>query len=108
MAKFYGNVGFIETIETTPGVWKAQETVFPYDGDLTRNTSMFQTSGGINDNKDINTEISIVGDAYAIQNFTNIRYVEFMGAKWKVSSVAPSLPRLILSIGGVWNGESTN
>ena len=108
MAKFYGDVGFIATTEIRPGVWKPQEVVKPYTGDLPRNTSMFQTSGGINDNKNINAEISIVADAYAIQNFANIRYVEFMGAKWKVNSAAPSLPRIILSIGGVWNGESTN
>lgn len=109
MAKFYGNVGYIgEMVEVEPGIWEPEMVEYPYFGDLTRNTSMFQTSGGINDNQNINTEISIVADAYAIQNFANIRYVEYMDEKWKVKSVAPNLPRLILSIGGVWNGESTD
>lgn len=106
MAKFYGNIGYIETVETEPGVWEPVETVRPYYGDFIRNSSRFQTSGSVNDDINLNNEISIVADPYAYQKFCYIRYVEYMGAKWKVTSVdASKQPRLILTIGGIYNGE---
>lgn len=104
MAKFYGNIGFAETVETEPGVWVEETTVRPYYGDLVRNVRRLENSGGVNDNINISNEISIIADPYANQNFHSIRYIEFMGAKWKVSSIEVQYPRLILTIGGVYNG----
>lgn len=105
MAKFYGVVGYIETVEVKPGIWRPQPTERRYYGELTRNTSKFQTSGGANDNINIANEISIIADPYANQNFHLIRYVEFMGTKWDVTNVEVKYPRLILTVGGVYNGE---
>lgn len=104
MAKFYGNIGFAETVETEPGVWVEEMTVRPYYGDLVRNTRRLENSGGVNDNVNISNEISIIADPYANHNFHSIRYIEFMGAKWKVSNIEVQYPRLILTIGGVYNG----
>lgn len=103
--KFYGIVGFIETTETAPGVWEEAITKRNYYGDVHRNMRRWDSSGNQNDNLNINNEISIVADPYAIQNFHAIRYVEWMGTPWKVSSIDVQYPRLILSIGGVYNGE---
>lgn len=104
MAKFYGNIGFAETVETEPGVWVEETTVRPYYGDLVRNTRRLENSGGVNDNVNISNDISIIADPYANHNFHSIRYIEFMGAKWKVSNIEVRYPRLILTIGGVYNG----
>ena len=104
MAKFYGNIGFAETVETEPGVWVEEMTVRPYYGDLVRNTRRLENSGGVNDNINISNDISIIADPYANHNFHSIRYIEFMGAKWKVSNIEVQHPRLILTIGGVYNG----
>ena len=104
MAKFYGNIGFSETVETEPGVWVEETTVRPYYGDLVRNTRRLENSGGVNDNVNISNNISIIADPYANHNFHSIRYIEFMGAKWKVSNIEVQHPRLILTIGGVYNG----
>ena len=104
MAKFYGNIGFAETVETEPGVWVEEMTVRPYYGDLVRNTRRLENSGGVNDNVNISNDISIIADPYANHNFHSIRYIEFMGAKWKVSNIEFQYPRLILTIGGVYNG----
>ncbi len=104
MAKFYGNIGFAETVETEPGVWVEEITVRPYYGDLVRNTRRLENSGGVNDNVNISNEISIIADPYANHNFHSIRYIEFMGAKWKVSNIEVQHPRLILTIGGMYNG----
>ena len=107
MAKFCGKIGYIETLETEPGIWEEQVTERSYYGDLIRNTRRLQTSGNVNDNIVVSNEISIVADPYANQNFHAMRYVEFMGTKWKIESVDVQYPRLILSIGGVYNGEQT-
>ena len=105
MAKFYGVIGYVETVETEPGIWEEQITERSYYGELVRNTSKFQTSGEVNDNINVSNEISIVADPYAIQKFCFMRYVEFMGVNWKITNVEVKYPRLILSIGGVYNGE---
>lgn len=105
MAKFYGKIGYAETVETNLGVWQEQITERSYFGDLGRNTRMLQSSSQLNDNINISNEISIVADPFANQNFHLMRYVEFMGAKWKITNVEVKYPRLILTVGGVYNGE---
>lgn len=105
MAKWYGSIGYAETVETEPGLWEEQITERQYYGDLIRNIRKLQTSGGVNDDINVANEISIVADPYANQNFHAMRYVDFMGAKWKITSVEVQYPRLILTMGGVYNGE---
>ena len=107
MAKFFGAIGYAETKETTPGVWEEQIAERTYYGDLIRNTRRLQTSDKLNDDINITNEISIVADPFAYQNFHSMKYVVFMGAKWKIESVEVQYPRLILTIGGVYNVETT-
>lgn len=105
MAKFYGKIGFIDTSETSPGVWTSNPVERNYYGDLTRNHKRWENSQNVNDNLTLQNEISIVADPYAMDHFQNIRYVEFMNTVWKVTAVDVQYPRLVLSIGGVYNGE---
>ena len=104
MAKFYGTVGYVNTVETEPGMWEEQKTERQYSGELVKNTRRLESSGGVNDNVNISNEVSIVADPYAYENFHAMRYIKFMGAKWKISNVEVRYPRLILTIGGVYNG----
>jgi hypothetical protein len=104
MAKFYGKIGYAETVETKPGVYKEEITERDYYGDLIRNTRRLQSGDKVNDDINVSNEISIVADPFANQNFHSMRYVEFMGAKWKITNVEVQYPRLILTIGGVYNG----
>lgn len=105
MAKFYGVIGYAVTKETAPGVWTEEIAEQSYYGDLTRNMRRLQDSGDLNDDINVANEISIVADPYAILNFHSMRYVAFMGAKWKISKVEVQYPRLILTLGGVYNGK---
>ena len=105
MAKFYGNVGYSELIETAPGVWVDKITIRPYSGDVIKNRSKWQPGENLNDNLVVNNIISILTDPYASSNFHNIKYVEWMGTNWKVTSVGVKYPRLLLSIGGVYNEQ---
>ena len=104
MAKYYGKIGYAETVETAPGVWKEQITERNYFGDLTRITRRLQSSDKVNDDINISNELSIVADPYAMNNFHSMRYAEFMGTRWKVLTVEVQYPRLILSLGGLYNG----
>lgn len=110
MAKFYGKIGFIETVESPAdsGVYVERATERNYFGDVLRNSRRWQTtSDQLNDNLTIDNEISIVADPYALQNFHSMRYVEWMGTLWKISNVTVEYPRLTLSIGGEYNGTQT-
>lgn len=104
MAKWFGKIGFAETVETEPGVWKNQITTHEYYGDLIRNSRRLQTTADkVNDDINISNQLSIVADPYANENFHAMRYAEFMGSKWKITDVEVQYPRLILTLGGVWN-----
>ena len=105
MAKFYGKIGYANTVETKPGVYEEQIVERYYYGDLIRNTRRLQSADQVNDDINISNEISIVADTYATNNFQTMRYAVFMGTKWKISNVEVSYPRLILTLGGVYNGQ---
>lgn len=103
MAKWCGNVGYADRVETEPGIWEDDFTVRMYYGDVQSNFRSLQGSGNVNDNLNISNKISIVADPYAMDHFHNIRYVEYASAKWKVTNVEVMYPRLMLTLGGVWN-----
>ena len=106
MAKFYGPVGYADTEETRPGVWVDKIVEKMYFGDVIRNTSRWSTSSeSTNDDLNINNQISILADPYAYHNFHSMKYVEFMGTKWKITNVEVRYPRLILSVGGEYNEQ---
>lgn len=108
MAKWFGNIGFGVTEEKAPGVWEETIITRQYYGDVIRNNRRLQSSSeSINDDITINNEISIVADPFAGENIYAMRYVEFMGAKWKITNVDVQYPRLNLTIGGVYNEQTT-
>ena len=104
MPKFCGNIGYAISKETTPGVWIEDIVERQYFGDVYRNTRKLQSGNQVNDSIDIFNEISILSDPFTNENFHSMRYVTYMGAKWKVSSVEVRYPRLILTVGGLYNG----
>lgn len=105
MAKFYGEIGYAETTETTPGVWKEVLTERKSSGDVIRNTRRWQAGENLNDDLMIDNKISIIADPFATLNFHAMRYVKWMGVLWKITNVEVQRPRLILTIGGVYNGK---
>lgn len=103
MAKFHGKIGFLDTQETAPGVYSEVITEKEYYGDVLRNSRRYETGDHLNDNLTLNNQISVVGDVYAWTNFQTMRYVEWMGSLWKITNIEIQRPRLILTIGGVYN-----
>lgn len=107
MAKFYGEIGYAKMVETSPGAYREQITTREYSGDVLRNTSGWRIGENLNDNLTIDNRLSIVADPFAYENFHAMRYVKWLGTLWKITSVEVQRPRLILTIGGVYNEQST-
>lgn len=105
MAKYFGNIGFAQYSDGLPGVTEEDIVEQPYCGDVLRRARKLQGSDGVNVNVVISDEISILADPYAMENFHAIRCAEYLGTKWKITSVSVQYPRLILSLGGVYNGR---
>lgn len=107
MAKFYGPIGYAVSKEVRPGVWEDVITERYYRGEVTRNTRRLQSTDQVNDDIIISNEISILADPFANGNFHTMRYIKFMGTKWKISNVEVEYPRLKLTLGGVYNEQTS-
>lgn len=105
MSKWFGKVGYASTKEIEPGLYEPTITEKEYYGDVRSNRWKRQSSEDVNDNINISNVISIIADPFALQKCSEIAYVEYMGTKWKVTDVEPQFPRLILTLGGVYNGQ---
>lgn len=110
MARFYGKIGFAETREGTGDRIGIDEDVIvekPYYGDVLRISRKYESTGdSVLDELRVDNRISIVADAYARDNFFRMKYVQWMGALWCITNVEVERPRLILTIGGVYNGPT--
>lgn len=108
MAKFYGNVAYGVTEQTSPGVWEKRIMTRKYRGDVLRpNTRRLAATENVNDNLKVTNVISVMADAYAYLHFTDIQYIEWMGVKWKVETAEVRRPRIDLTLGGMWNENAT-
>ena len=106
MAKFFGVVGYAQSVEVRPGVWKDVITERKYYGDEVRPTRRLDEVEKVNFDISTDTSLSIMADAYANEHFFAIRYVEWAGVRWVVTTVTPMRPRLLLRLGGVYNGAT--
>lgn len=104
MTRYSGKVGYGASVETAPGVLKDQITEVSYFGDVIRNSLRSREGESVNNDLSVSNSIGIVADEYAQGHFFNIRYVEWAGTLWTVTEVELQHPRLILRLGGVYNG----
>ncbi len=103
MAKFYGQIGYAMPEETVPGVWKDFVIERSYRGDVLQNQNRWESAEKVNDNLMIDNKLSIIGDHYFYKNMAHAKYVIWMGVKWKIKKIEILRPRLILTIGDVYN-----
>lgn len=107
MAKFYGAVGYVEDQQGAVDVTVEVPVERMYKGDLIKNSRRLENGIGLNDDVTISNQISIVADPYANNHIHAMRYVKWRGVAWKVVSIDVEPPRLILTLGGVYNGETS-
>lgn len=105
MAKFAGLVCYGSQVEIAPGVWDTDEKILMMKGDRIRQNANIRESDKVNGDIALGHRVSLIGDAYAFDNYYNIKWIEIDGRKWTVSSIEIQRPRLILDIGGLWNGN---
>lgn len=106
VSKFYGVVGYVTQSETSPGVWDDTAVERTYRGDILQNTRRWQQVEKVNDDLTVSNKISIMADPYSYANLANIKYVNWLGTNWKITDIEILRPRLILTIGGVYNGPT--
>lgn len=108
MSKWFGKIAFATQVEYEPGCWEDQVVERPYYGDLISNRWKREKSNWVNDNINLSNQISIVADPFALSHISTIIYIEHIGAKWCVTDIDTSqFPRLILTVGGVYNGDTS-
>jgi hypothetical protein len=101
--KFYGRVGYAVDVETAPGVHGEEIVTMNYYGEVTRNSRRIEASENGNENIVVNNAIDIMADAYAYRHFYAIKWVEWLGQKWKVNYAEVKRPVISLTLGGIYN-----
>ena len=105
MAKWSGKIGFTKTVETEPGLWEPTVVEKPYFGDKTSDRWRRQNSDKVNDALTLSITVSVIADSFANDNLGYMTYITDRGHKWKIEDVDNTqFPRLILTIGGIYNG----
>ena len=108
MGKFYGEIGFAYDEETSPGIATPVITERAYYGDLIKNYRRLESDTKINNDISLSNDISIIADPFAYQHFTDMRYVRYMGNCWRITGVEEKYPRLVLTVGGLYDGETAS
>lgn len=103
MARFFGNIGFVETYESSPGVWSERIVPKKYSGDVSSERRRFSQGQSVNDDLVFVNYISVICDKFMNENFQMMRWVEWKGAKWQITAVELDYPRAKINFGGKWN-----
>ena len=103
--KWAGKIGFAETVETEPSVYEEGITERKYYGDVLEWSRRMETGSGVNPDITMQNRLSVLGDPYASTNLYKMRYAEYLGQNWAITGVQVQYPRLILTLGGLWNGR---
>ena len=103
MARYHGYVGYAIDVEAYPGVWEEQISEHEYFGDVIKNRMNIQQNGNVNAKITISNSISIIGDTFAYEHVYAMRYVTYLNKKWTITNIDIQRPRLILTIGGLYN-----
>lgn len=108
MSKYYGKVGFMDAEKTDENsdVFVEKIIEHPYYGDILEYGSRWQSGQYLIENRLLTIKISIVADPYAYEHFSTIKYVEYGGKKWEVTGIDIQRPRLILTIGDLYNEQA--
>lgn len=104
--KFYGPIGFVENVQKRPGVKAAVPVEYNYAGDVLRRSIRYRDGESVNDTVSPENQLSILADPYARNHVASMKYVKWMGTAWKITNISVQYPRLILTLGGPYNGET--
>ena len=106
MSKWFGKIGYAIQKESEPGIWEEEIIERDYYGDLLTDNRKRQSNNNVLDEITLSNMVSIIADPFAYNNCSCMAYAEIMGARWKISEIEVKPPRLNLTIGGVYNGNT--
>lgn len=104
--RYFGEIGFAETRETSPGIWKEVITPRRYRGTVTTASRRYNDGETVNGTLKTNAVISIVGDTYAFDHLFAIRWCQWAGALWTVAYADFKRPRIVLTLGELYNVQN--
>ena len=78
-----------------------------YYGDVLRRSRRWDQATEVNDHLTLSDEINVIADSYILENLNYMRYVIYLGVKWKINYIEVNRPRIRLTLGGEYNGEQT-
>lgn len=97
-------MGYRTTVENTPGVWVSTIEEKKCRADVLRISSRSTSTDSINSGIMLSNQFSIISSSNDMNNISNLLYIEYMGTRWRVSYVEFKYPRMIVNVGGVYNG----
>lgn len=107
MARYHGTIGFLVTADNQEtGIAEEQAVEKPFFGTVIEHTRKWSENDHLNDDLTLSNQISITATDYAFKNASSIAYATFMGQRWKVTSMRVKYPNIILTLGGIWNGQT--
>lgn len=105
--KWSGKIGFAQdTEESAPSVFVERIVERSYYGDVLEFGRLMQGGDKINEDVTVGNQLSVVADPFAQSNLYAMRYATFCGQHWKITNVKVQYPRLVLTLGGIWNGST--
>lgn len=105
MNRFFGKIGFCyQESEEGSDIVTERVVLKTYRGDLLKSNRKWETAEQIIDQFNISNRVSIMADPYSLDNLYAIKFVILHGKAWKITDAEIQYPRIILSIGGLWNG----
>lgn len=97
-------LGFSErNVETRPGVWKMQPVELPYRAKILTYNKDYDTGEEVNDDLKLRNRYEIVMKDTAL-DYQDMKYIIVKGKKWRVSALEFLAVRIIITLGGVYNG----
>lgn len=110
MAVFYGEIGYGHSVEKPPGsgIWVVEHTERKLVGSVKQLARTLRDGDKVVNDFSVGNSISVVADAYAYEHFQHIKYIRWMGGLYLISKVTVKAPRLLLDLGGVYNGPTAD
>lgn len=104
MARYYGAIGYGHEVEIRPGVIDEVITERQCMGDVIADGVKIGGDEKITPDVNLSNSFSVVLDPYALENIGAMRYIVWHGGRWTVSDIKVQHPRLIIRVGGLYNG----
>lgn len=105
MTKFFGRVGYVSSVRVG-GVVEDVPVERELYGEEKRNSRYFRQGDNVLGEVSVQTRLEVMADAFALENYRDIRYVWWAGVATTVDQVTVERPRLILALGDRYNGPT--